>query len=313
MISKLVYLTGGNGFLGSSLKKELEALGFEVRLVGRRGSGSGISFDLQTLERSSKEIQSEGIFIHGAWSLNEPSSSYHRTNVEGSLACLQWAKALGFQKIFFISSVCAYSDCKTLYGQAKLKVEDYCHRNSIFVIRPGFILSDLGSNQAIQTLVAIIRRTPILATPFDRESPVYFTRVKDLVQSISALVANPNLYDQKNTVLVCPKFCSLAQLIQHLAKLEARRSIILRYPKFLLQILWSILWLVRLDASVPTRRLRVLFDLPLSVDMNQKLCSGYLGLEAVHAAKTGEALQAAITGEAMQVEKAVSAVTTKTP
>jgi len=149
-------VTGGAGFIGSSLARALVARGDRVRVIdnlssGRRENLADISKDLELIEADIRdEAALEGaldgieLVFHEAAvpsvprSLADPMGS-HDANATGTLKLLQAAKRAGVRRVIYAASSSAYGDTPTLpkietmrpmplspYAVSKLAGEHYC-------------------------------------------------------------------------------------------------------------------------------------------------------------------------------------------
>jgi nucleoside-diphosphate-sugar epimerase len=82
-------------------------------------------------------------FIHCAWDLQVSSwADIERVNANGSIAWFDAAARAGVKKLIFISSVSAYTGCRSMYGRSKLAVEAAVTRLGGVNVRPGIVHGD---------------------------------------------------------------------------------------------------------------------------------------------------------------------------
>jgi UDP-glucose 4-epimerase len=149
-------VTGGAGFIGSSLARALVARGDRVRVIdnlssGRRENLADISKDVELIEADIRDEAAlrgaldgiELVFHEAAVpsvprSLADPIGS-HAANATGTLELLQAAKRAGIRRLVYAASSSAYGDTPTLpkvetmrpmplspYAVSKLAGEHYC-------------------------------------------------------------------------------------------------------------------------------------------------------------------------------------------
>lgn len=112
-------VTGGNGFVGSAIVKELVARGEEVRVAIRQGSNTKNIDDLE-VERVYADVRDEtavGKALKGCQRLYHTAALYktwlentpelHQVNVEGTRTVLSEALSEGVERVVFTSSIAA--------------------------------------------------------------------------------------------------------------------------------------------------------------------------------------------------------------
>jgi nucleoside-diphosphate-sugar epimerase len=151
-----VLVTGGAGFIGSSLARALVARGYEVRVLDNLSSGKrenladlqaqlewieGDILDSATLGRAAEGVE---VIFHQAAIPSVPRSlaapvPSHEANASGTLRVLEAARALGVRRVVYAGSSSAYGDTPVLpkvetmptaplspYAVSKLTGELYC-------------------------------------------------------------------------------------------------------------------------------------------------------------------------------------------
>ncbi|MES1207498.1 MAG: SDR family oxidoreductase [Pseudomonadota bacterium] len=149
-------ITGGAGFIGSSIARALLARGDRVRVIdnffsGKRENLADVAKDVEVIEGDIRDDQAlaravsgvEVVFHEAAIpsvprSLADPISS-HDANATGTLKVLAAAKKAGVRRVVYAASSSAYGDTPTLpkietmrpsplspYAVSKLAGEHYC-------------------------------------------------------------------------------------------------------------------------------------------------------------------------------------------
>jgi UDP-glucose 4-epimerase len=152
----LYLVTGGAGFIGSSLARALLARGDLVRVIdnfssGRRENIADIAHDIELIEADildetalARALEGVEVVFHEAAIPSVPKSmaepvANHQANATGTLCVLHGAKRAGVRRLVYAASSAAYGDDPALpkreamlpapispYGASKLAGELYC-------------------------------------------------------------------------------------------------------------------------------------------------------------------------------------------
>lgn len=144
-------VSGASGLVGRDVVARLARAGHEVR-AWRSASSSAASPNDQYRQVRLGETPVADVerlfagadaFIHCAWDLQVATwADIERVNVNGSIAWFEAAARAGVNKLVFVSSVSAYTGCRSMYGRSKLLVEAAVTRLGGVNVRPGIVHGD---------------------------------------------------------------------------------------------------------------------------------------------------------------------------
>ena len=160
-MSLTIGITGAHGYVGSRLCATLTAAGHEVIRFVRLPRDGERYFALGGMI-SPEQLEDLDVLVHCAWDMRaNRADTVRRTNIEGSQHLLTAAHIAGVSRIVFISSMSAYEGCRSLYGKAKLEVEQLVRREGGVSIRPGLIYGPEPGG-ITGSLLRLARTTPVL-------------------------------------------------------------------------------------------------------------------------------------------------------
>ncbi len=215
-----IAITGASGYLGSNLCryfKQREATVFQ--LTGRPqdvdSSLPAASFSLSdgAPQGFLKENKID-VLVHAAYDFRVSSQRDIRAiNVKGSIALFKQARNEGVKRIIFVSTMSAYDGCRSLYGQAKLEIENALRELQLgYSVRPGLLYSTplAQSGGMVGSILSRVQRGGVLPLIGDGKQKLYLTHVEDLARFIESAegpiensyvtTANSNPYEFRRIV-----------------------------------------------------------------------------------------------------------------
>lgn len=135
-------ITGSTGYVGSVLTSALTRKMPIVALNRRPSNQNGIQWDLNSDSDISRELRGRdvSVLVHAAWDMHANTlSEMRKICVEGSRRLYKMASNAGIQRIVFISTISAFSGCRSAYGKSKLEVEELTRERGGIILRPGLI------------------------------------------------------------------------------------------------------------------------------------------------------------------------------
>ena len=163
-------ITGANGYVGSRIVNHFSQHGWAVcELRHRQGrllshSGSQVSYSLE-LGLDPEILIDYDVLIHCAYDFRPVRwDEILDVNVRGSERLFEAARIAGMRKIILISTMGAFAGCMSLYGRAKLQIEEKASRMSACIIRPGLVFGKNAGGMvgALNRMVSSWRVMPLV-------------------------------------------------------------------------------------------------------------------------------------------------------
>lgn len=233
-------ITGANGFIGSRINryfKEQKWNVYELRhkITDNACSNNTIPFSLKKGIIEDKRIYGANILIHCAYDFKLTRwEEIYLTNVKGSIRLFESALKSGVKNIIFISSMSAFSGCKSLYGKAKLEIEKEAFKLGITVVRPGLVY---GSNPggvfgALEKLVSITNIIP----KFNKNKQIlYLVHEEDLCKAIFQLSLEQPVIAEP-IIIASNTGIDFYDLIKIIARKKGKHIIFIPVP-------WKLIWI----------------------------------------------------------------------
>ncbi|MDR3404068.1 MAG: NAD(P)-dependent oxidoreductase [Chthoniobacter sp.] len=180
-------ITGAAGHVGSAIARCFRSHGWDVLGFGRRSLtyAERVPYELGDDPRL---LPWDGVdaLVHCAYDFRPKRwRQIHEVNVEGSIALLHAAREHGVKRVVFISSLSSFPGCRSLYGKAKLEVEEAALALGCTVVRPGLVWSNTaGSLMRSLEHAARSRFVPLIG---DGSYPQYLVFDEDLAELVCAL------------------------------------------------------------------------------------------------------------------------------
>ena len=133
-------MTGSNGYVGSCVKKYFVAHGWEVVDLVRRPAGPlARQFELGA-EVSGASLVGVDVLVHCAYDFKPLRwQDIRAVNVAGTAKLFETARAADVIRIVCISTISAFRGCRSLYGRAKLEIEQLALQHDGLALRPGLV------------------------------------------------------------------------------------------------------------------------------------------------------------------------------
>lgn len=141
--SPIIAVTGANGYVGRSVARAASTIGKVISLVrvpkhdGDRAWSLEMTEQEMTLLLNSLSVTH---IVHAAWNMRANSLEQLESScIAGTRRLLNAAKFSGVRQLIFISTISAFDDAHSAYGQAKLTTERLVREYGGLVLRLGLV------------------------------------------------------------------------------------------------------------------------------------------------------------------------------
>jgi nucleoside-diphosphate-sugar epimerase len=237
----LILMTGSSGFIGRGLTQVARENGIEIEpLLNNLGHKWRFGDEV-----NQKQLSRAGVIIHAGWDFKiQGSESNNKINLEGSenlIRLCQSHKTNHKLKFLFISSMSAFRDCASVYGQTKLAVESIVIQNGGIVIRPGFIWSRLDKSDIMRGLERDVSSSPVVFYISMIKSPQYLANREELAKNIFELISKFNENKGRIFTVAFNKPYSHGDIYRAIASHQNQKRYFLGIPGFLLRVVFQFL------------------------------------------------------------------------
>ena len=240
-----IAVTGAGGYLGQNLCryfKERGATVFQLTSKPVRTESTVASTEFTLHDGVAKTFFAKNkinSLIHAAYDFAPRTrAAIWDCNVKGSIDLFTQARAEGVEQIVFISSMSAYDGCRSLYGSAKLEIENALPEISRGCsIRPGLIYSTpiAQSGGMVGSILQSLQRSviPLIGRG---EQRLYLAHASDLARLIEWCFRNSSAMPDSPITAANPRPYALREIVQLLAHARgAKKARLLPVP-------WTLAW-----------------------------------------------------------------------
>jgi nucleoside-diphosphate-sugar epimerase len=234
-----VAITGAGGYVGSHLAAHFLKRGWRVISLSRGAPDIlGVEHIPFSLDQPAPDLSGRGIdvLVHAAYDFSPASwNEINSINIEGTRRLLAACRAAKVPRLIVISSLSAFQGTRSLYGKAKLAIEQVALAEKGCVIRPGLVYGGQagGMIKTLELTASSKRWSPILS---HGSSKIYTVHVDDLCELVFQMAAAPSWPPPQPIYLAANRTGWTLQSIMKTLSERAGHSI------FLFPIPWPLAW-----------------------------------------------------------------------
>jgi nucleoside-diphosphate-sugar epimerase len=231
-------VTGASGYLGSRLCRSLTEQGWTVYRLGRGAATDPLavpwSLDADAPARFLADTRIDAL-VHCAWDLRAVRwSDIERINVQGSIRMLDAAHRAGVRDLVFISTISAFTGCRSDYGRAKLLVERETLRLGGSVIRPGLVYGPTPGGM-LGALTKAVTALPVVPLIGSGRHLQYLAHEDDLAALVASLLEPAHPPVDAPVLAANEHPLTFREILARLAAAHGRRPRLVPLP-------WRLFW-----------------------------------------------------------------------
>ncbi len=236
-----IAITGGTGFVGRHLARELTARGHEVVLIARGTdrrdpsafvipSAQFFAADLSSVAELARAFSACGAVAHCAGINREiGSQTYRRVHIEGTRNAVEAARIAGVGKVALLSFLRARPNCGSGYHESKWAAEEIVRNSGLdYTIFKAGVIYGRGDHM-LDHLSHALYTFPLFALVGMKDKPVRPLAVEDLARAVAASLTEDRL-SRQTAAITGPETLPLGEAVRRVGRVIGQAPIYFRMP-----------------------------------------------------------------------------------
>ena len=242
-----IAITGGTGFIGRHVARDLASHGHEVIAIARGQytrnlqpveGARFLALDANDTEKLAQAFEGCDAVVHCAGtSVEDAKQTFERLHVEGTRSAVNAAERAHVKKFVLVSYLSVRPNINSQYHITKWRGEEIVRSSKLnfTILKAGLIYGQ--GDHLLNNLSNLFRRMPIFAAVGLREKSVRLVAVEDLVDVIRAAL-DENRFSRQTVAVLGPEEFPFSQAARRIAKAMGKPFlIVLPFPVFFHRIL----------------------------------------------------------------------------
>lgn len=232
-----IAITGGTGFIGKHLARDLTTRGHQVVIISRglysRNSGDAfpkrnISFvkaSVTDADQLAKAFAGCAAIVDCAGTSQESKAqSFKQLHIDGASATVEAARKAGVKKLVLVSYLHVRPNVRSPYHTTKWQGENIVRESGLdYVILKAGLVYGRGDH-LLNNLGTLLRKLPFFALVGFKSRTVRLIAVEDLVDVIRAALTDERL-SQKTVAVIGPEEIPFSEAVRRIAKVLGKPSL----------------------------------------------------------------------------------------
>src|SRR5215208_3329353 len=242
-----IAITGGTGFIGRHLARDLVSRGHEVIVIARGlytrntqpvEGATFVAQDINSTDKLYDVFRGCDAVVHCAGtSIQDAEQTFQKLHVEGTRSAVIAAERAGVKKFVLVSYLNVRPNVKSEYHTTKWQGEEIVRSSKLnfTILKAGLVYGP--GDHLLNNLSSLFRKLPVFAAVGLKEKTVRLVAVEDLVNVIRAALEEDRFARQTVAVLGPEEF-PFSQAARRIAHAMGKPSlIVLPFPVFFHRLL----------------------------------------------------------------------------
>ena len=246
-----IAITGGTGFIGRHLARELIEHGHEVIVIARGlysrnpapvEGATFIGMDANDTEKLQEVFQGCEAVAHCAGtSVEDEHQTFEQLHVNGTRSAVTAAERAKIKKFVLVSYLNVRPNTQSAYYSTKWQGEEIVRASKLnyTILKAGLVYGQ--GDHLLHNLGNLLSKLPIFATVGVREKTVRLIAVEDLVKIIGAVLVDENRLSRQTVAVLGPEEFPFSTAARRISRALGKPFLlILPFPVLFQQILaWA--------------------------------------------------------------------------
>ena len=242
-----VAITGGTGFIGRHLARDLISHGHEIIVIARgqytrnKQPIEGATFfalDANDTDRLAQAFEGCDAVVHCAGtSVEDSRQTFHRLHVEGTRSAVTASESARVKKFVLVSYLNVRPNVNSEYHTTKWQGEEIVRASKLnfTILKAGLVYGQ--GDHLLHNLSNLFRKMPVFAAVGLHEKSVRLVAVEDLVEVIRASL-DEDRFARQTVAVLGPEEFPFSQAARRIAKAMGKPFlIVLPFPVFFHRLL----------------------------------------------------------------------------
>ena len=243
-----IAITGGTGFIGRHLARDLIARGHEVIIIARGlysrntqpiEGATFLALDANDTDKLTEAFRGCDAVAHCAGtSVEDGKQTFQRLHVEGTRSAVKAAERASVQKFVLVSYLSVRPNVKSAYHTTKWQGEEIVRMSKLnfTILKAGLVYGP--GDHLLNNLSNLFRKMPVFAQVGLKEKTVRLVAVEDLVGIIRLCLLDENRFARQTVAVTGPEEFPFSQAARRIARAMGKPFlIVLPFPVFFHRIL----------------------------------------------------------------------------
>ena len=243
-----IAITGGTGFIGRHLARELIEQDHEVIVIARGlyarnaqpvAGANFVGMDANDTEKLQKVFEGCDAVAHCAGtSVEDEHQTFEQLHVNGTRSAVTAAERASIKKFVLVSYLNVRPNTQSAYYSTKWQGEEIVRASKLnyTILKAGLVYGQ--GDHLLNNLGNLLSKLPVFATVGIREKTVRLIAVEDLVKIISAVLVDANRLSRQTVAVIGPEEFPFSTAARRISRAMGKPFLlILPFPIVFQQIL----------------------------------------------------------------------------